>query len=469
MARLALVTGASGHVGGALVPRLLDDGWRVRVLTRRAASLVEEPWGESVDIVEGDAGDRDSLARALDGVDVAYYLIHSMASGKDFAERDAAMARVFSHAAEGAHVRRLVYLGGLHPPGADLSPHLASRVEVGEILLGSRVPTAALQAAVVIGAGSISFQMLRYLSARLPVMLAPKWLSNRVQPIAIDDLVQQLVAAADLPDDVNRTLDVGGPEVLTYADMIRRFARVTGLSRRRIRTVPVLTPGLASRWIGLVTPLDTRVARPLVDSLVHEVVCRDDAERLLPPPPDGLLGFDDAVRAAMRDAAPDHGLRNLALASAATAVTAVAGALATDPTSRWYRDLDLPAWQPPPAAFPVVWTALYADIALVSAATVTAAERRGERGAGANYWRGLAVNLLLNGGWSVIFWRGRRPDLAAIEAALLTASSAHLTRRATRESAHRGRLLAPYPLWCGFATMLSAEIARRNRRSTARR
>ncbi|MCD6639182.1 MAG: NAD(P)H-binding protein, partial [Nocardioides sp.] len=394
-ARTALVTGASGHVGGELVPRLLEEGWRVRVLSRSASSLADRPWAGRVEVVEGDAEDPATLARALDGVDVAYYLIHSMASGDDFAQRDRRLADAFSQAAGRAGVGRIVYLGGLHPHDEELSPHLASRVEVGQVLLDGPVPTAALQAAVVIGEGSISFQMLRYLSDRLPVMLAPKWLRNRIQPIAVADLLHFLVVAADLPPEVNQTFDVGGPEVLTYADMIHRFSEVAGLGQRRVVTVPVLTPGLASRWIGLVTPLDTQVARPLVDSLVHEVVCTDDPAHRLPPPPRGLVGFDEAVRAALVDAPPDRGLRNLALAAGATAVCAVVGSVATDPGSRWYRGLDLPAWQPPAAAFPVVWTALYADLALVSATAVNEAERAGEADQAAAYWRALGANLLL--------------------------------------------------------------------------
>jgi uncharacterized protein YbjT (DUF2867 family)/tryptophan-rich sensory protein len=455
-ARTALVTGASGYIGGRLVPRLLDAGWRVRVLARSASSVGDRPWSGQVEVVEGDASDDATVRRALDGVDVAYYLIHSMASGTDFAERDRALASTFDRAAEAAGVGRIVYLGGLHPEGEELSAHLASRVEVGQVFLDGRVPAAVLQAAVVIGDGSISFQMLRYLSDRLPVMLAPRWLRNRVQPIAIDDLLHHLVSAADLPADVSRTFDVGGPEVLTYADMIHRFAAVMGLRSRRVLTVPVLTPGLASRWIGLVTPLDVRVARPLVDSLVHEVVCRDDSASLLPPPPGGPTGFDDAVRAAMADVAPDRGLRNLALAVSATGASATLGALATTPDSQWYRDLDLPPWQPPALAFPVVWTALYADIALVSASVMTDMERRGEPGRAASYRRALLANLALNTGWSVLFWRARRPGLAAVEAAVLAASSADLARRG-------GRALAPYPVWCAFATVLSSSIARRNR------
>lgn len=461
--RTALVTGASGYVGGRLVPRLVDAGWRVRVLTRSAASVADRPWVPQVEVVEGDASDAEAVRRSLDGVEVAYYLIHSMASGTDFVERDRALASTFERAADAAGAGRIVYLGGLHPEGEELSAHLASRVEVGRVFLDGPVPAAVLQAAVVLGDGSISFQMLRYLSDRLPVMLAPRWLRNRVQPIAIDDLLHHLVSAADLPAEVNRTFDVGGPNVLTYTEMIHRFAAVTGLGARRVLTVPVLTPGLASRWIGLVTPLDVRVARPLVDSLVHEVVCRDDSAALLPPPPGGPTGFDDAVRAAMADVDPDHGLRNLVIAVSATAACAAAGSLATTPESRWYRDLDLPSWQPPKLVFPVAWMLLYADLALVSATVVTDLERRGEPDEAASYRRAMLANLALNTAWSVLFWRARRPGLAAIEAAALATSSADLARRAGRAGRPRGLALAPYVVWCAFATALSASIARRNR------
>jgi uncharacterized protein YbjT (DUF2867 family) len=276
-------------------------------------------------VVEGDAASAEDLRRALGGVRVAYFLIHAMGGGRDFAATDRRTAEAFAAAAREADVTRIVYLGGLHPDGEALSPHLASRVEVGEILLGSGVPTAVLQAAVVLGDGSASFDMLRYLAVRLPVMVAPRWLENRVQPIAVDDVLHHLVRAADLPAEVNRTFDIGGPTVLTYGDMLRRFAIVTGLRKRLIVTVPVLTPGLASRWIGLVTPLDTHVAKPLVGSLIHEVVCREhDIARYVPDPPGGLVGFDAAVRAATRDAPPDHGLRDLGLMTVGAALGAAA-------------------------------------------------------------------------------------------------------------------------------------------------
>lgn len=461
--RTAFVTGASGYVGGELVPRLLADGWRVRVLTRQRSSVAGRDWADRVDIVEGDVGDEGVLEDALVGVDVAYYLVHSMGAGGDFARRDRELAETFNAAAETAGVGRIVYLGGLHPDGKELSPHLASRVEVGRVFLDGAVPTAALQAAIVLGAGSISFQMLRYLTIRLPFMLAPKWLYNRIQPIAVQDLLHYLVAAADLPADLNRSFDVGGPDVMTYAEMIRRFARVTSLGRRVVVGVPVLTPGLAAHWIGLVTPLNTKVARPLVDSLIHEVVCRDDSARYLSPPDGGPMGFEDAVRSAMADVEPDHGVRNIAIAAGATTVCAVVGSLATDPDSRWYRRQDLPDWQPPTVAFPIVWTALYADLAITSAATVTDLQRKGEHQAARSYWWAFGANLALNAGWSAIFWRVRRPDLATLEAAALTVSSADLARRAGRVGPAGRRALVPYALWCGFATVLSGAIARRNR------
>ncbi|WP_433955884.1 NAD(P)H-binding protein [Janibacter indicus] len=297
----ALVTGATGYIGGLLVPRLLDDGWKVRVLTRSSERLRGRDWADRVEVVEGDATSEADLRRALSGTDVAYYLVHSMDGGGDLARRDRELAEGFAAAAGEAGVGRIVYLGGLHPEGADLSEHLASRVEVGQILLDGPVPAAVLQAAVVLGNGSVSFDMLRYLTERLPVMVAPQWLRNRIQPIAIDDALHYLVGAASLPAEVDRAFDIGGPEVLTYEQMIQRFAAVTGLRRRVVLTLPVLTPWLASHWVGLVTPVDAAVAKPLVGSLVHEVVRREhDLDELVGLPAQGLVGFDEAVRRAMR-------------------------------------------------------------------------------------------------------------------------------------------------------------------------
>ena len=295
----ALVTGATGYIGSRLVPRLLEEGWTVRVLTRDRAKVADRRWVDEVEIVEGDATVKLSLVEALADVDVAYYLLHSMDGRPGFTKRDRVMARTFGIAASEAGTGRIVYLSGLHPEG-HLSDHLASRVEVGDLLLASGVPTAVLQAAVILGSGSASFEMLRHLTHRLPVMVAPKWLDNRIQPIAIRDVLHYLAAAADLPAEVNRTFDIGGPDVLTYREMIQRYAQVSGEGARTIVTVPVLTPWLASHWVGLVTPVPAGIAKPLVGSLIHEVVCReDDLEELVGAPAGGTLGFDDAVRASI--------------------------------------------------------------------------------------------------------------------------------------------------------------------------
>lgn len=309
MDRSALVTGATGYIGSRLVPSLLDAGWRVRVLTRSADRVSSRAWADDVEIVEGDAASREVLDRACAGVEVAYYLLHSMDAKGGFVERDRELALTFGLAAQGAGVSRIVYLSGLHPRGR-LSDHLASRVEVGDVLMASGVPTAVLQAAVIIGAGSASFEMLRHLTQRLPVMVAPAWLDNQIQPIAVRDVLAYLVAAADLPPDVNRTFDIGGPEVLTYRRMIERYAAAAGLTPRWVVTVPVLTPSLASQWVGLVTPVPTGLAKPLVGSLVHDVVCSEhDIDTLLPDAAPRRLGFETAVAAALAggDERPEPG------------------------------------------------------------------------------------------------------------------------------------------------------------------
>ncbi|MFD6099859.1 SDR family oxidoreductase [Nocardiopsis flavescens] len=297
--RRALVTGATGYIGGRLVPQLLDAGFEVRCLARDPGKLRDHPWRGDVEAVRGDVVSGEGLAGALEGVDVAYYLVHSMSGGRDFSDTDARGARNFADAAAGAGAGRVVYLGGLAPEGEDLSPHMASRAEVGRILLEGPVPAAVLRAAVIIGSGSASFEMLRYLTERLPVMTTPRWVRSRVQPIAVRDVLRLLVEAADLPPEQDRAFDVGGPDVLTYAEMIQRFARVAGLRPRLILPVPVLSPGLSSLWVGLVTPVPPAISRPLVESLRHDAVCgEDDLSGLLGD--HARLGFDRAVELAVR-------------------------------------------------------------------------------------------------------------------------------------------------------------------------
>lgn len=294
-----VVTGATGYIGGRLVPELLQAGHTVRCLARSPRKLRDFPWRAEVEVVQGDVLERADLDRALESVDAAFYLVHAMGSDAGFAERDRDAARTFAAAAEGAGVRRIVYLGGLSPPDQELSAHLRSRAQVGEIFLDSAVASVVLRAAVILGSGSASFEMLRYLTERLPVMTTPRWVSSRVQPIAVRDVLRQLVKALELPEGTNGTYDVGGPEVLTYAQMIRRFAHLAGVGPRLIIPVPVLSPGLSSLWVGLVTPVPGSLARPLIESVRHDAVCRENdlADQL---GDHDRLGFDEAVALALR-------------------------------------------------------------------------------------------------------------------------------------------------------------------------
>ena len=296
-----LVTGATGYIGGRLVPELLAAGYTVRCMARDPGKLADRPWSDDIEVAKADVSDPAALRKALADCDVAYYLIHSLGTGSSFEQRDRDAARAFADAAREAGVKRIVYLGGMiSGQEGDLSPHLRSRAEVGDILLDSGVPTAALQAAVIIGSGSASFEMLRYLTERLPAMITPKWVTTRIQPIAVRDVLRYLVGAATLPADVNRRFDIGGPDVLTYADMMRRYAAVAKLPPRLLVSVPVLTPSLSSHWVGLVTPVPSGLARPLVESLRVEVVAAEhDIAQYIPDPPEGLLPLDRAIELAL--------------------------------------------------------------------------------------------------------------------------------------------------------------------------
>jgi len=297
-----LVTGASGYIGGRLVPELLSAGYAVRCMARDPGKLSDRPWSDDVEIAVADVLDDSAVRRALRGVDVAYYLIHSLGTGASFEQRDRTAAQTFAAAAKAAGVRRIVYLGGIiSGPAGKLSPHLRSRAEVGDILLASGVPTAALQAAVIIGSGSASFEMLRYLTERLPAMVTPRWVDTRIQPIAVRDVLHYLAGSATLPAEVSRRFDIGGPDVLSYVEMMRRYAQVAGLTPRVIVKVPILTPRLSSLWVGLVTPVPASLARPLVESLRNEVVCAEkDIADYIPDPPSGLLTLGQAIAAALQ-------------------------------------------------------------------------------------------------------------------------------------------------------------------------
>lgn len=273
-----LVTGATGYVGGRLVAALLDAGHEVRCLARNPDRLEAQPWRPDVDVVQGDLLDPASLAAAFEGMDVAFYLVHSMDGGGGFADRDRRAAEHARDAAEAAGLRRIVYLGGLGDDAAHLSDHLRSRHEVGQVLASGPTPVTELRAAVVIGSGSVSFEMLRHLTEVLPVMTTPRWVRTRCQPVAIRNVLELMVRVIDDDTPGHTVLEVGGPDVLTYEEMMQVYADVAGLRRRLILPVPVLTPGLSSGWVGVVTPIPIGVARPLIDSLEHEVVVtRNDA------------------------------------------------------------------------------------------------------------------------------------------------------------------------------------------------
>jgi uncharacterized protein YbjT (DUF2867 family) len=304
------VTGATGYIGGRLVPRLLAAGYPVRCLARSPRKLADRPWADDprVEIVAGDLGDLSDLARDGDaaslaelmrGCGPAFYMVHAMlAAGEDYARSDREMAAHFARAAAVAGLTRILYLGGLGEMGDDLSEHLRSRREVEAVLAAGPTPLTVFRAAMVIGSGSASFEILRYLVERLPVMITPKWVSTECQPIAIRDVLHYLVSALRTPETVGRTLDIGGPDVVSYQRLMEIMAEERGLRHRLVIPVPVFTPRLSSFWIHLVTPLSHRIARPLADGLRNRVVCRDgEAARRMPT---ALLGVRESIALSLK-------------------------------------------------------------------------------------------------------------------------------------------------------------------------
>ena len=300
---LLLVTGATGYVGSHLVPRLLDAGYRVRVLARDPSRLRNHPWSTRVHAVRGDALNPETLSSAMSGVAAAYYLIHSL-SRADFAERDRNTARNFARAARSAGVRRIIYLGGLGDPEDDLSEHLRSRQQTGEILREAGVPVTEFRAAIIVGSGSLSFEMIRHLTERVPAMICPRWVFSRVQPIGIGDVLDYLAAALVTPESAGQIIEIGGTEVLTYGDMMMEYAEARGLPRR-ILPVPVLTPRLSSYWVYWVTPISAAVARALIEGLRNSVVVQPEkASQVFP----GIrpAGYRHAVQQALERLHPDN-------------------------------------------------------------------------------------------------------------------------------------------------------------------
>ena len=298
--RKVLVTGATGYVGGRLVRALLEQGYAVRVLVRDVKKLHQHSWADSVEVAVGSANSYEANLKALEGIHTAFYLLHSINSSISFDQAEKEMASAFGKAARDAHVEQIVYLGGISND-TKKSRHLASRMETGKVLAQFGVPVLEMRAGIIIGSGSASFEMLRHLTHRLPIMTTPKWVKNRTQPIAIRDVLYYLTQCASFDHEITGIYDVGGPEVVTYEIMMQKFAKISGLRRRLVIKVPVLTPSLSSLWIGFVTPVPTTLARPLVESLISEVVV-DPAKsisHIITPPPWGLIDVDHAIELAL--------------------------------------------------------------------------------------------------------------------------------------------------------------------------
>lgn len=279
---LILVTGSTGYIGGRLVPRLLKMGYRVRCLVRDPVRLQGRPWQSNVEIVAGDMLQPDSLAPAMQGVSAAYYLVHSLAGGSDFHQRDLIAARNFAATAQANRIGRIIFLGGLAEAAPGLSEHLRSRQQTGDCLRSASVPVTEFRAGVIVGSGSLSFEMIRYLTERVPVMICPRWVYTRTQPVGIREVLEYLVTALAVPESSGRIIEIGGADVVTYGEMMMIYAEVRGLKRWMV-PVPVLTPLLSSYWVNLVTPIPAVIARPLIEGLRNESIVHDlSAQQLFP-------------------------------------------------------------------------------------------------------------------------------------------------------------------------------------------
>lgn len=300
--RRVLVTGASGYVGGRLVPELVAAGFTVRAGARDPRKLEDRPWAKDVELVTADLEDAEQVRAAMADVHTVLYLVHSMGGGGDFVEREAQIARTVAEAAAAQGAEQIVYLGGLHPDREldELSDHMRSREQVGRILLGSRVPTVVLRAGVVIGSGSASFEMIRHLTERLPVMPGPRWLDNLIEPIAIRDVLYYLAHASALEEPVNRTFDIGSGKPQPFKDLLSDYAKVAGLRPRRIWALPIPAPRLSGFWIGMTTPIPRSLAMPLAASMAEDAVAGDhEIATVIPDPPGGLTQYPDACRLAI--------------------------------------------------------------------------------------------------------------------------------------------------------------------------
>jgi tryptophan-rich sensory protein/uncharacterized protein YbjT (DUF2867 family) len=457
---MILLSGATGYVGSHLLSALIERGASVRCFGRRNDAL---PVAAREAAIQGDILDEAAVRRAMQGIDTAYYLVHSMTRAVDFAEVDRRAARLFGAVARDAGVRRIVYLGGLGR-GAGLSAHLASRQEVGDVLRESGVPVVEFRASVIIGAGSISFELARTLIDKLPVMVTPLWVRTPAQPIAIDDVVTYLIEALDVDLPRGGIFEIGGVDRVSYGGIMREYARQRGL-RRWTLPVPVLTPHVSSLWLSLVVPRRAKVGKLLIDGVRNETtVSNDAARRVFSVHP---MGVPEAVRRAVAGLGPEPpalrgGRSALALAACVLAcfgAAALGSLLSFRGISAWYPMIAKPSWTPPAWLFGPVWSALYLMMAV---AAWRVWRRDGLREARLSLGA-FAIQLVFNATWSWIFFGLRNPALAFVEIVALWALVLVTTVLFSARDRAAAALMLPYLGWVAFAAVLNGAIAWMNR------
>jgi tryptophan-rich sensory protein/uncharacterized protein YbjT (DUF2867 family) len=457
---MILLTGATGYVGSRLLAALLSRGRALRCLARRPDAL---PEAARATAIQGDVLEETQLRRAMEGVDTAYYLVHAMTGSGDFAEIDRRSARLFGAVARDAGVRRIIYLGGLGR-GAGLSHHLSSRQEVGSVLREAGVPVVELRASVIIGAGSISFELARTLVDKLPAMVTPRWVRTPAQPIAIDDVIAYLLEALDVDLPQGGVFEIGGADRTSYGGIMAEYGRQRGL-RRWMISVPVLTPRLSSLWLALVVPRHARVGKLLIDGVKNETVVSDErALRVFSVRP---VGIAEAVRRAVAGLDPElpapSGARSavaLAVCLMATfAAAGIGGLLSGNSVGDWYPSLAKPAWTPPGWLFGPVWTLLYF---MMGIAAWRVWRRDGIREARLSLGV-FAFHLVFNAAWSGIFFGLREPGLAFAEIIGLWLLIVVTTLLFSARDRTAAVLMAPYLAWVSFAAVLNGAIAWLNR------